>query len=276
MNFAFDSNSLLGNPSVSRNDTPASPTSSDGEYPQPLERPRPNTLEGQGRGSSAQRGVIDPPLSPPGRGLSAQRGIIDPQLSLPERGSSAQRGIVDPQLIPPWGMPCPQGQGSTDGHQPFPASQWNLPPWMMAWNPLMAMQQNMLPRPTQANQTPASKENPSPTLVGAKRDNPSKGKGPSKKARFYEPGAIATGDEDSENEDLAEPFDPTAYYSRAAQPLPEAIDAYVVSHFQKCLPTPARKAMAREDPAPDCQAFKCVEPDEISWAMTLPTRLILS
>ena len=134
---------------------------------------------------------------------------------------SAQRGIADPQLFSPWRMPQRKGRGSRDGHQPFPASQWNMPPWMMAWNPLMAMQQNMLPRQTQANQMPGSEEYHTP--VGAKRDNPIKGKGPIKKARFYEPGETATYDEDSGNEDLAEPFDPTAHYSRATQQLPEVI-----------------------------------------------------
>ena len=139
-------------------------------------------------------------------------------------------------------------------------------PWMsgLMWNPLLAM---AMASPQQTPQLAIPPCTPSTSSKGKGKRPPSPGTQlpPSKRGRYYETVEVSSDESDcsEDEEELAEPFDPSSFYTKVSkQPLPETISNYVALHFRSYLSGPVRKAMGKEQPLPSCQALRCLQADD--------------
>ena len=158
------------------------------------------------------------------------------------------------------------------------ASQW-MPSLM--WNPLLAMAM-ATPQQTQ----PLTASGPTYIPLTSSKDkekrplSPSEGTPSSKKGRYFDAVDISSdGPDIGEDEELAEPFDPSSFYSNASKkPLPDTIEKYVDLHFRSCLSGSVRKAMGREIPLPNCHAlgvFRQMTRSKTSWTRTFSRRQMI-
>ena len=141
-------------------------------------------------------------------------------------------------------------------------------PWMsgLMWNPLLAMAM-AAPQQTPPLVTPSPSYIPltSSKGKGKRPPSPSAMLPPSKKGRYFETVEVSSDDPDcsEDEEELAELFDPSSFYSNfSKQSLPETIEKYVDLHFRSCLSGSVRKAMGKEHPLPNCQALRCLQADD--------------
>ncbi len=131
-------------------------------------------------------------------------------------------------------------------------------PQQWTWDPMLALQKSASASSGGPNFVPLSNKRMAQTVNAP---------GPTKRPRYFDAQVVITSSSDSESEDegedLAEPFDPSTFYSNSSKKkLPESLEKYVRTHFRSCLSNPVRKAMAKERPLPNSVALKCLEADD--------------
>ena len=135
-------------------------------------------------------------------------------------------------------------------------------PWMV-WNPLLAMIM-ATPQQAQAPLNTVCAASSSSKGKGKRLITPSEEMPASKRGKYPEVEDISSADSDmsKDEEELAEPFDPSSFYNVPKRPLPDNIEKYADLHFCSCLSGSVRKAMGREIPLPNCHALRSLQADD--------------